>query len=165
MIATLATPCGNIYISGRNGSEVERISWIPLEGKDHAGNLDWALEDLHKYFSGKSQVFTGVVDFRENGVVWTNSDNACPPRNRLQQILFLISRIPYGNTVTYGELAYSVGGIHYSRFVGQVCRLNPLPVVIPCHRVVARNSLGGYAYGIKKKICLLEIEGITIKYV
>ena len=72
----------------------------------------------------------------------------------------LISAIPYGETRTYGELAMSLGSVHYARAVGGACNANPLALVIPCHRVVGRNSIGGFAGGItvKKKLLALEKE-------
>ncbi|RLB01331.1 MAG: methylated-DNA--[protein]-cysteine S-methyltransferase [Deltaproteobacteria bacterium] len=163
MIATLHTPCGRLFLYG-DASKVVRISWSHLAGRNHAGCLDWAVKDLYNYFQGKTRIFTGGLDFWEGSVAWIRSGDTRPPRNRLQEVLYLMSMIPYGTTVTYGDLARSIGGTRYSRFVGQVCRLNPLPVIIPCHRVVARDSIGGYSYGIKKKRCLLELEGYR-KYV
>ena len=70
----------------------------------------------------------------------------------------LISQIPYGETRTYGELARQLGSIGYSRGVGQACRANPLPLLIPCHRVVGSQNLGGFSGGIEVKKKLLEVE-------
>ena len=72
-----------------------------------------------------------------------------------QQLL----KIPRGKTMTYGELARVIGHPKAARAVGSACNANPLPIVIPCHRVVARDgSLGGYAGGIQAKLRLLQSE-------
>lgn len=67
--------------------------------------------------------------------------------------------IPAGKTMTYGEIAQKVGGS--ARSVGQAAGQNPIPVLIPCHRVVGKHSLGGYSGdgGLEDKIWLLEFEG------
>jgi len=70
--------------------------------------------------------------------------------------------IPYGQTRTYGELAHSAGGA--PRAIGQACGANPLPLVVPCHRVVASNGIGGYSggSGLATKRLLLALEGGAI---
>lgn len=77
----------------------------------------------------------------------------------------LLCRIPYGKTVTYGDLAVDVakrrGGKMSAQAIGGAVGRNPLPVIIPCHRVVgAASKPGGYSGGIDKKLALLETEGI-----
>ncbi|MCD4703886.1 MAG: MGMT family protein [Methanosarcinaceae archaeon] len=75
-----------------------------------------------------------------------------------QEVLQQTRRIPYGQTITYSELAGRVGRPKATRAVGQALAKNPYPIVIPCHRVVARSGLGGYAGGIELKTRLLELE-------
>lgn len=70
-----------------------------------------------------------------------------------------VARIPYGKTLTYGELAAAVGSPGAARAVGSANARNPLPLVIPCHRVVATNGLGGYGGGPGMKKKLLKMEG------
>jgi methylated-DNA-[protein]-cysteine S-methyltransferase len=65
--------------------------------------------------------------------------------------------IPYGETRSYGEIAENIGSAAVA--VGQACGKNPIPLIIPCHRVVGKNSIGGYAYGEEVKQKLLELEG------
>ena len=68
-------------------------------------------------------------------------------------------RIPYGTTVTYGEVAERIGKPQASRAVGMACNRNPLLIAVPCHRVVgAGGKMTGYAAGIDKKRFLLELE-------
>ena len=68
--------------------------------------------------------------------------------------------IPYGQTVTYGQLASRIG-CRSPQAVGQAVGRNPIAILIPCHRVVARHGIGGYAYGIALKQRLLSLEHIT----
>ncbi len=81
-----------------------------------------------------------------------------------KQILVLQAamRIPYGETRTYGDIALEVGLQNASRFVGNVMASNRFPPLIPCHRVVAKNGLGGYGAGtgIATKRALLKAEGV-----
>lgn len=70
-----------------------------------------------------------------------------------------VARIPYGKTRTYGEIARSIGSPGAARAVGSANAKNNLPLVIPCHRVVASKGLGGYAGGLTLKKKLLKLEG------
>lgn len=70
-------------------------------------------------------------------------------------------RIPAGSTMSYGEVARNIGRPKAFRAVAQACGANPVPVVVPCHRVVASGGkLGGYTGGIDRKIALLANEGV-----
>ena len=75
-----------------------------------------------------------------------------------QDVLNEVRKIPYGMTITYSELADRIGRDGGARAVGQALSKNPYPIVIPCHRVVAKTSIGGYSGGIGLKKQLLEIE-------
>ena len=70
-------------------------------------------------------------------------------------------RIPAGQTVSYSDVARNIGRPKAFRAVAQACGANPVPVVVPCHRVVASNGLGGYTGGIDRKIALLAVEGVS----
>lgn len=72
-----------------------------------------------------------------------------------------LREIPYGEVITYGELARKVGRPKASRAVGQANGANPIPIIVPCHRVVGTNGLGGYGGGLPVKRLLLGIEGVT----
>ncbi len=79
-----------------------------------------------------------------------------------QKVWTALREIPWGETRTYGQIAWQIGAHRASRAVGMVCRQNPLPILIPCHRVVgADGSLTGYAGGVELKKHLLELEGAT----
>ena len=72
-------------------------------------------------------------------------------------------QVPSGMVVTYGELARAVGLKNGQRKIGQIMRTNPFPVIIPCHRVVKSDgNIGGYAFGIERKVSMLYKEGIEI---
>ena len=75
------------------------------------------------------------------------------------EVWLKISAIPYGEVRTYQEIAAEVGRPHAYRAVGNANNANPWPIVVPCHRVVAINGLGGYAGGLDIKRFLLEFEG------
>lgn len=104
-------------------------------------------EQLLAYFSGER------VDF----------DTPIDPRGTAFQkrIWAEMARIPYGQAVSYGELAHRAGCRAY-RAVGQACHRNPLPILVPCHRVIASGGrLGGYGGGEDIKRMLLRLEGVT----
>lgn len=70
-----------------------------------------------------------------------------------------IEKIPYGKTITYGEIASSIGNPKASRGVGGACNKNPICIVVPCHRVIGKNgSLTGYGGGLEMKEYLLSLE-------
>jgi O-6-methylguanine DNA methyltransferase len=71
-----------------------------------------------------------------------------------------LAKIPYGKVLSYKEIAHKVGGKSYVRAVGRANGQNPVPIVIPCHRVVESNGrIGGYSGGVDIKVKLLELEG------
>lgn len=78
-----------------------------------------------------------------------------------RRVLLVTARIPYGTVQTYGELARDVGCSRGARAVGQALKRNPLPIIIPCHRVVAAGGLGGFTApgGLETKQALLQWEG------
>lgn len=76
-----------------------------------------------------------------------------------RQVWAALLRIPWGQTRTYGELARRLGREGAARAVGTANGANPLPLLIPCHRVVAAGGLGGYSGGVALKRRLLELEG------
>ncbi len=79
-----------------------------------------------------------------------------PPFHRLVWERMLA--IPWGSALTYGELAAAVGSAKANQAVGQACARNRLPLVVPCHRVLAQAGMGGFAYGPDWKARLLELE-------
>ena len=74
-----------------------------------------------------------------------------------------LQKIPYGKTITYGELALKLGYPKGARFIGQCCAKNPCLILVPCHRVLSQKGLGGFALGLKAKKRLLSIEKDSIQ--
>ena len=108
--------------------------------------LDAVSVQLDEYFAGMRRGFEVPVDYALSSGF----------RQTVQQYL---PRIEYGRTRSYKEVAESVGNPKAVRAVGTACATNPLPVVIPCHRVLRSDgSLGGYLGGLEAKSTLLELE-------
>jgi len=80
----------------------------------------------------------------------------------VRSVLDIVRDIPYGETVTYGEIARALNTS--PRAVGIALKLNPTPIIIPCHRVIAKNGLGGFSSGLNIKIELLKLEGIRFLF-
>jgi O-6-methylguanine DNA methyltransferase len=76
-----------------------------------------------------------------------------------RRVFRIVQTIPRGEVRSYGWVARKIGQPAAARAVGQALRCNPSPVIIPCHRVVAKNGLGGFAKGVKNKLKLLRSEG------
>lgn len=78
-----------------------------------------------------------------------------------QKVWNELKKIPYGTTCTYGEIAVRIGNPKASRAVGNACNKNPIPILIPCHRVVgSKGDLVGFASGLDVKKHLLDLEKI-----
>lgn len=69
-----------------------------------------------------------------------------------------LCQIPYGQTASYSDIAEAVGRPQSVRSVAQACGANPVPLIVPCHRVVAKDGLGGFGLGLERKRALLELE-------
>jgi methylated-DNA-[protein]-cysteine S-methyltransferase len=106
-----------------------------------------AAGQLEEYARGERESFELAFD-------WSRVDGT---HRRVLETLVAIA--PYGVTVTYGELGRQAG-VDDPRDVGVLMATNPLPLVVPCHRVVAADGLGGYGGGIELKRRLLELEGV-----
>ncbi|NGX37393.1 MAG: Methylated-DNA--protein-cysteine methyltransferase, constitutive [Chlamydiae bacterium] len=80
------------------------------------------------------------------------------------RVLCALQNIPFGKTQSYLDVAANVGNAKASRAVGNACRVNPFPLILPCHRVInTGGSLGGFAYGLEMKQRLLEFERMAIQ--
>jgi methylated-DNA-[protein]-cysteine S-methyltransferase len=100
--------------------------------------------ELDEYFKGKRTDFSSEFDLSRLSAF-------------AQKVLYETSKIKYGKTITYSELADKIGS-NAVRGVGRALSNNPIPIIIPCHRVVAKKELGGYSAGVDIKKRLLEFE-------
>ncbi len=123
----------------------ERVSPRLLEAP---ARLDDVRRQLDLYFEGRLTEFDLPLD-------WRLTDGF---RKRAQRA---IARIPYGQTRSYTEIAASAGNERAVRAAGTACGSNPIPIVVPCHRVLrSGGGLGGYGGGLPMKEALLELEGV-----
>lgn len=147
-----ATPRGLVKVSlpGHDPEQTledlaARISPRVLEAP---ARLEEARRELDLYFDGKLTEFDLPLD-------WQLS------RAFRRRALRAIDRIPYGKTRSYTEIARSAGNERAVRAAGTACGANPLPIVVPCHRVLrSGGALGGYGGGLPMKEALLKLEGV-----
>jgi len=141
---TVDTPTGPVTLSAEDG-KIVAVRW-GAGGSDNSPLLQNAAQQLREYFDGHRQVFDLPLlpqgtEFHR--AVWRE-----------------MLAIPYGQTKSYGDLAKATGSI--ARAVGTACGANPIPIFIPCHRVLAADrQLGGFSggRGPKTKAWLLTLEG------
>jgi methylated-DNA-[protein]-cysteine S-methyltransferase len=123
----------------------QRVSPRVLEA---AAPLDEARRELERYFEGELTSFDLPLDWRLS-------------KDFRRRVLRSIARIPYGQTRSYTEMARSAGNERAVRAAGTACGSNPLPLVVPCHRVLrSGGALGGYGGGLPMKQGLLRLEGV-----
>lgn len=156
--SALATPLGDLYLAaGLEG--LRRVSFAETREKFLRGLNARArlIEDseplaeycrqLQEYFEGRRRRFSMALDLST-------------VTSFQQRVLVAADAIPVGEVRTYGEIAQALGKPKAARAVGQALGRNPLPIVLPCHRVIASDgSLGGYGGGLERKRQLLQLEG------
>ena len=148
------SPLGRILLTGDEEGLAGLCFADAEKATDHRGAACFAraVEWLEIYFSGRDP---GPIP----KIRWTGSPFCC----RVWEIL---CEIPYGKTVTYGQIAGRIAaeqgsGKMSAQAVGQAVGRNPISILVPCHRVIGANdSLTGYAGGILRKKALLELEGV-----
>ncbi len=149
-IAYLPTRVGTLEITGsQNGIKSIRITETGAEATP-APEIPMVLrpcvQQLKEYFAGKRKVFRLKLDLTD-----------APPFYR--QVWKVVGMIPHGKTRSYSDIAQILDTPNALRAVGQANGHNPIPIVIPCHRVVGKNGdLTGYAYGLAIKRNLLHFE-------
>ena len=140
--AGLQTPLGPITLAEENGV-VTALDWYasPAGASDL---LHEACSQLTAYFAGKLQVFDLPLGFGEGFQA---------------KVRRAMAAIPYGDTRTYGEISRDLEAP--AQAIGQACGANPLPILIPCHRVLGVKGLGGFSAkgGVETKVFLLRLEG------
>lgn len=144
---SMHTPVGDITVTEESGAIVA-LDWGWGRDQTETPLLAAALDQLSRYFDGELERFD--LPLRPAG-----------PDVHVR-IWRAMCEIPYGATETYGQLARRAGTI--ARAVGQGCGANPIPIIIPCHRVLAASGLGGYSGegGLDTKVALLRLEGALL---
>ena len=149
----IETPIGPLLVAADEAG-LRRISF-PERGQARRPEAGWVRDrapfrqlagQLQEYFAGKRRSF---------------SLRLAPQGTEFQRATWrALAEIPYGTTISYAELARRVGRPAASRAVGAANGANPLPIVVPCHRVIGANgSLTGFGGGLPTKRALLELEG------
>jgi methylated-DNA-[protein]-cysteine S-methyltransferase len=143
---SLHTPIGDVTVSEEDGAIVS-IDWGWGRDQMQTPLLRRAQNQLHAYFDGELTEFD--LPLAPAGTAYRRA------------VWNALRAIPYGQTRSYGEIARAAGGS--PRSVGQANGCNPIPIVIPCHRVVAANHIGGYSggEGLPTKRFLLALEGVA----
>ena len=141
--ASLDTPVGVLSVSERDGAVV-RLAWS-AEATGQSALLDRALEQLRAYFAGELTEFD--LPLQVEGSEFQKA------------VCAAMLAIPFGETRTYGDIASDLGAPPQP--VGNACGGNPIPVIIPCHRVLSASGLGGFSGqgGVETKVALLKHEG------
>jgi methylated-DNA-[protein]-cysteine S-methyltransferase len=145
----IPSPIGNIYLESSEKG-LTRVSFRPEDTAGEPGEIPECLKDcaaqLTAYFAGTLKEFDLKFDFGD-----------APEFH--QEVWKMVKLIPYGRTRTYADIADIIEHHNAFRAVGHANGANPLPIVIPCHRVIGKDgSLTGYAYGLEMKRWLLSHE-------
>lgn len=154
-VGSLETPVGRLHVAVSEVGLAD-VSWLETRTKlpvvDDPQRVEPVLTQLAEYFAGERHEFDIEIDWRGT--------------SRVQQEVLqtLHSTVDYGAAVTYGELASRSGTAVPARGIGSIMGSNPVPIVVPCHRVVSHDGLGGYsggtkASGLEVKRWLLTMEG------
>lgn len=144
---TVRSALGPLMVREHQG-RIVLLDWGEAERETETPVLAAARAQLRAYFARDLQAFQLPLS---------------PPGTEFQRAVWrAMRRIPYGRTATYGELARRLGSA--PRAVGGACGKNPIPIILPCHRVLAMDGLGGYSGGdgLATKRFLLELEGAAL---
>ena len=141
---SFATPVGDLCVISEAGA-ITGVAWRSARNPQERPELLEAKAQLLAYFDGTRRAFDLPLDLRGS--------------QAQQQVCAHMARIPFGETLTYGDIAARVG--LPAQAVGKACGGNPIPVIIPCHRVLGATSLGGFSGGVGSdtKVWLLRHEG------
>jgi methylated-DNA-[protein]-cysteine S-methyltransferase len=131
--------------------ELDRLArWVSPRIVESPAATDGARRELEEYFEGRRVRFEVPVDL-------------VLVRGFTRRVLRATARIPFGAVATYGEVAARAGNPRATRAAGNALAANPVPIVIPCHRVIrSGGDLGGYTSGLERKVTLLRLEGVAL---
>jgi len=146
-VAHFQSPIGKLEIISEN----DFISGISFQTRNEPTEtntvLNQCISELEAYFSSNLKVFT--VPFKLKGTEFQ------------QSVWDKLTEIPFGKTITYTELAVRLGDVKCIRAAGTANGKNPIPIIVPCHRVIGKNGdLVGFSGGLENKKALLKHEGI-----
>lgn len=143
MRISLPSPVGPLVVEEEAGRLV-RVTWSRAGSEGGSDLLTRVAAELAEYFAGERQAFDLPLALSD-GLV-----------GKVQRAMLAV---PFGETTTYGTIAKRLGVP--AQAVGQACGANPLPVIVPCHRVLGANGLGGFSAvgGVETKVFLLRHEG------
>jgi methylated-DNA-[protein]-cysteine S-methyltransferase len=157
--ATVDSPFGDLLVAATKKGLV-RVAYPgetdPLEDialsvsprlMENPRRLERARREFDRYFDGRLKDFSVPVD-------WAFA------RGFAGRVLRATARIPFGRVSTYRDVARKAGNVKATRAAGNALSSNPLPIIVPCHRVLRTGGgLGGYTGGLHRKVFLLELEG------
>lgn len=162
---SIDTPLGKLYLAGGKEGICRVDFWsksenlfvksfqsdtknLPIKSSEPFSNI---IKQLKEYFSGKRKKFNVSLDL------------SCGTPFQ-QKVWKTLLEIPYGETESYKWVAKQIKKPKATRAVGNANGKNPIPIIIPCHRVVAADGgLGGYSSGVENKKKLLKLEGLNLK--
>ena len=144
------TPLGALQLeateSGLSAIRFPSRATKPVETPQTTPVLDHAIEELTAYFKSELTRFSVPLD-------WAGTPFQ-------ESVWVALTRIPFGETVSYNEVAHAIGRPRSARPVGGAVGRNPLPIIVPCHRVMGSNgALTGFTGGLEFKVSLLTHEG------
>jgi methylated-DNA-[protein]-cysteine S-methyltransferase len=150
LLVLAATPAGLVSVTFTDGeidAALERLARIVSPRVLHSTRrLDEPRRELDEYFAGRRRTFELELDRHLT-------------RGFVRRVLDATARIPYGSVSTYGRVAAEAGSPRGSRAAGNALGANPIPIIVPCHRVLrSGGELGGYGGGPERKRVLLETE-------
>lgn len=163
--ATFDSPLGTLLLAATPEGLV-RLAYVDGQGLDVVleelaarvsprvlvapGRLDRSRRELDEYFAGGRREFELPLDWRLT-------------RGFGRRVLQATARIPFGEVSTYKQVASEAGSPRGSRAAGNALGANPLPIIVPCHRVLhTTGGLGGYTGGLERKRVLLGVEGVAV---
>jgi methylated-DNA-[protein]-cysteine S-methyltransferase len=164
-VGALHTPIGVLWMAcseqgvckllfPREEAKAALERWLAVHMPAHglttaSASLERASAELNEYFAGTRHDFTLPLDFQGSAFH--------------HQVWLALTQIPYGRTVSYGNLARALGAPKAARAVGAACGANPVPIIAPCHRVLGSDgSLHGFGGGLPVKAWLLRHEGVLL---
>lgn len=150
-LLAVATPRGLVQVGFADIPADEQLARLAATVSprllEAPARLDPVRRELDEYFAGDRRDFDVPIDWQLSA-------------GFVRKVLRATARIPFGETRSYGQMATSAGSPRAFRAAGSALGANPIPIVVPCHRVLRTGgALGGYAGGLERKRLLLELEG------